>query len=480
MNIKKAFEIDGKLLPTATFDPFTEEDKKNYEEAMKRVEQLKAVADITHAIAETSTSLAKAENDPARIKQIISDLEMRAKAGDIAAAYQIGGYYLGGRHSLPKDEVKGLDYLLVAAHKGFADAQAKAGRHYMYVTKQRNRALPYLYAAAIQGNADANLLLGINFKEGEPNVLERDPIEALRYLKRATTDTPLNAQYAWERGVAAHVLGEIYRDGDGVSVDHSEAIKWYRMASANGIDVKMDLARLLRSQNDPAAREEAETLIADAAQKGDKSAQSVLGAEQWDRELAGLNAGDTHIGFFLVQGKVLGSETKSDKHIRSMPGAGNMAPMVYTVTDTWKVMYFENQANGEQKKINLPDDAKNIAFTAGERVAVLYGGLKDSTGDVTGYPYMIYCLDQKKIVRVEKVAKLLKECGVSNMTSKKKLWFGLAASSLFSLVSFIGIFGVAGFGYMLYRSPKSGVANPSGLVSGHFDKIESWVYANLV
>lgn len=477
----KVFEIDGQLLPTITFDRLSEGQEKPPEEMKKQVEQLLANSKMFDAMADEGEALEKAENDAAK-GQIISDMEIRAKGGEIAASYHLGRIYLDGWYSIPKDEVKGLDYLLLAANKGFAEAQAKVGRHYMYVTKQHDRALPYLYAAAVQGNVDANLLLGINFSEGKAGVLERDPIEALRYLKRAAKETSSNESDTWERGVAAKILAAIYRDGNGVSVDHSEAIKWYRIALANGADVKMALAQVLRSQSDQAAREEAEKLIADAAQNGDKAAQSELAVDKWNQELAGVDAAGKHIGFFLVQGKVLGSELKSDQQIRSSPGFGNMAPAIYTVTDTWKVMYFENQDNGEQKKINLPDDAKKVGFTVGERVAVLYGGLKDGNGNVSGYPYMIYCLDQKKIIRVETLAKLLEECGVSkaNALSKKKIWMGLVASSLFSLIWLIGLLGVAWFGYLLYRSPKSGETSPSVLVSSHLDKIEGWVYANLV
>lgn len=490
MSPKKVFEIDGELLPTMSFDSLEQEesvkdDSLSVEELQKRAEDLRLkadrgsiVADIFHAIVNIGTAIDEARNDNSKLRQILSEFDRKAKSGDVAAQYKLGTLYLEGNSPIEKDEVKGLDYLLSAAKAGFKGAQAKVGRHYMYVTKQRSKALPYLYAAAIQGNEDANLLLGINYKEGIPGVLEQDPIETLRYLKRATIETLPNSK-TWERGVAASILGEIYRDGDGVRSDPSEAIKWFRLALKNGAEVKTDLANLLKSQGDPSAKQEADNLIAAAANEGNKEAQALLADEKWDKELSAITIGGKKICFWLVQGKVLESEIKSQQHIRSA-NYGTAGTSVYSVTDSWKVLHFEKR-NGDHVKLNLPDDAEKVVFSTGERIAVLYAGLDDGTGNATGYPYMIYCLDKKKIIQMRKIAEFFKDCGISpkKLFSGKLVW-PLAAITSFITGSFIGILAAAGFGYLAYKSYKSGGVNSTKLAGDHFDRIENWVYANLI
>ena len=479
MNTKKAFELDGNPLPMIGVDPFTDAESSSLEALKTRADQLAAAAKTGESMTAAAVAWAKATDNAAKEK-IRSDTELLAKGGDIGASCWIGDAYLTGRAPVPKDEVKGLDYLLYAAHKGFAPAQAKVGRHYVFVTEQHNRALPYLYAAAVQGNTDANLLLGLCFRHGEASALERDPIEALRYLRRAAADTPFNVIHAWERGVAARALAEMYRDGDGVGADRSEAIKWYRVALQNGAEVKTDLANLLKSLGDPSAKQEADNLIASAAKEGNKDAQALLADEKWDKELSAITIGGKKICFWLVQGKVLESEMKSQQHIRSTPSYGNGGPSVYSVTDSWKVLHFEKR-NGDHVKLNLPDEAEKVVFTSGERIAVLYAGLDDGTGDATGYPYMLYCLDKKKIIRLRKIAELFKDCGISsrNLFSGKVVW-PLAAVASFLIVPFIGIFAAAGFGYLAYKSYKSGGDGSTKLAGNHFDRIESWVYANLI
>jgi uncharacterized protein len=88
--------------------------------------------------------------------------------------------------------------------------------------------------AADQGLAAAQNILGQLYRDGEG--VARDYAEANRWYRLAADQGNMNAQLS---------LGDLYRDGIGVAQDHSEAARWYRLAADGGNGVaQFDLADL--------------------------------------------------------------------------------------------------------------------------------------------------------------------------------------------------------------------------------------------
>jgi TPR repeat protein len=82
------------------------------------------------------------------------------------------------------------------------------------------RALKLLSPLAEQGNAVAQLKLGIIFSRGETN--PPDHVAALRWFTKAAEQGEVEAQFE---------LGRIYRDGLGTRVDGRVAVYWFERAA---------------------------------------------------------------------------------------------------------------------------------------------------------------------------------------------------------------------------------------------------------
>ena len=76
---------------------------------------------------------------------------------------------------------------------------------------------------AEQGDADAQIILGIMYDKGEG--VAEDNAEAVKWYRLAAEQGEANAQYN---------LGNMYNEGKGVLQDDAEAVKWYRLAAEQG------------------------------------------------------------------------------------------------------------------------------------------------------------------------------------------------------------------------------------------------------
>jgi TPR repeat protein len=126
-------------------------------------------------------------------------------------------------------------------------------------TQQAPEQLPH--ARAAQGDAEAQLRLGLRYAEGD-GVIQNDR-EAARWLELAAKQGLAEAQYHYGlmllkgRGVvqdyhaafnwiekparrgyakAQYSLGELYRYGTGTPVDKPRAYLWFNLAAAQGVD----------------------------------------------------------------------------------------------------------------------------------------------------------------------------------------------------------------------------------------------------
>jgi TPR repeat protein len=81
-----------------------------------------------------------------------------------------------------------------------------------------------LQMLAAQGNAPAQLLVGLKYLHGEGSTATDQPLAA-RWIRRAAEQQQPMAEY-W--------LAAMYEHGNGVPADSSEAVRWYEAAAAQG------------------------------------------------------------------------------------------------------------------------------------------------------------------------------------------------------------------------------------------------------
>jgi len=162
------------------------------------------------------------------------------------ALFTITGFYPEAAHSItnPVDFFKGNIAVGKADreydNKNYKDAfyyykkSAEAGSGYgqfmlanMYLAGEgvRKNVSKYMYwinKSADNGYPSACYLFGVA-------LLYKDPGEAMAYLKKAARK---------EHGAAMHMLGLMHAKGVGTEVNTREALKWFRLAHAQGVHVK--------------------------------------------------------------------------------------------------------------------------------------------------------------------------------------------------------------------------------------------------
>merc|ERR1712070_687737 len=99
---------------------------------------------------------------------------------------------------------------------------------------RHNRAMSFWKKAAKAGSVQGQFRLGEAFYRGEGD-LRQDAEEAIvwlhRCIKHPKIDAPENQELL---ASAATILGYIYMDGEGTSVDNIQATKWFAVGKANG------------------------------------------------------------------------------------------------------------------------------------------------------------------------------------------------------------------------------------------------------
>ena len=80
-----------------------------------------------------------------------------------------------------------------------------------------------LRTKAEQGDKDAQLKLGVMYAEGE--IVSKDIVEAVKWFRKAAEQGDADAQFN---------LGLSYDTGDGAPKDSVEAVRWYRKAAEQG------------------------------------------------------------------------------------------------------------------------------------------------------------------------------------------------------------------------------------------------------
>lgn len=127
--------------------------------------------------------------------------------------------------SNPKEEFD-IEKVRAIAISGSANAQLLLGLAYKEgrgVEKNPEESVKWLRKSAIQGNAEAQFFLGTAYMLGFG--LEKDFHESVKWLKKATEQDHEKAQFG---------LGVMYQDGLGVEKDIKEAHTWFEKAAYQG------------------------------------------------------------------------------------------------------------------------------------------------------------------------------------------------------------------------------------------------------
>ena len=174
----------------------------------------------------------------------------------------------------PKSGVVALDEVRKAAEQGNAEAQVKLGEMYRQgvgVTQDLAETVKWYRKAAEQGHVVAQCNLGVCYAKGDG--VEEDIEEAMKWFRKAAdqgnavaekyyqrclslvaqrkttadavqakvtskseAESPEEVRKAAEQGnaEAQFKLGEMYRQGVGVTQDFAETAKWYRKAAEQG------------------------------------------------------------------------------------------------------------------------------------------------------------------------------------------------------------------------------------------------------
>ena len=198
---------------------------------------------------------------PRRSPEVMKMYLNAKRKNDSEAQYNLG-YACEHGKGVEKDKAEAVKWYRKAAEQGHAEAQNNLGRAYEY-GKGVNRDIPEavkwyrkaaeqgneaaqekvsslkkvvdLLDAAGQGNPDAMFKLGKCYNNGEG--VTPDYAEAVKWYRKAAEQGNASAQYN---------LGRAYDYGKGVKKDKAEAVKWLRKAAEQGdTEAKEELAIIL-------------------------------------------------------------------------------------------------------------------------------------------------------------------------------------------------------------------------------------------
>ena len=122
--------------------------------------------------------------------------------------------------------------------------------------------------AAAQGDAQAQFDLGNKYYYGQG--VTQDHVEALKWYRLAAVQGHATAQ---------NNLGSMHKNGEGVAQDYSEALKWYRLSTVQGVDIAQFNLGVMYYYGQGVTEDYAEALklYRLSAAQGNSSAQHLLG-----------------------------------------------------------------------------------------------------------------------------------------------------------------------------------------------------------
>jgi TPR repeat protein len=172
-------------------------------------------------------------------------LKLAAEKGDPHSQYKIGWLYSMGV-GVERDYLEASKWMHKAAEQGDADAEVNLGMNYMMGTsgfeKNSSEALKWTRKAAEQGLQGAQCNLGAYYENEEGWDVIQDYKEAFHWYTLAA---------AQGNDLAQLRLGRMYVLGKGVAQDFIQAYKWFDIAAAKTPEAKEfrdKVSRLMTSQ----------------------------------------------------------------------------------------------------------------------------------------------------------------------------------------------------------------------------------------
>jgi len=236
----------------------------------------------------------------------LATLQQRATAGDPGAQYQLGFRYQASGAN--QNYAQAAVWLGKAAYQGNAMAQLLLGLLHTLgkgVPQDYSKAAILFRQAADQGNATAEDALGVSYENGL-GVL-KDYSQAAAWYRKAAEQGVVHAQYslgmvyfsglgtakdyqqamywfqkaaAQNSAIARFALGVMYEAGMGTAPDYEQAIPLYRVAAAQGVVGAQNNLGTCYLLGDGTTQDYAQAMywIQKAAAQGDAGAQFNLGA----------------------------------------------------------------------------------------------------------------------------------------------------------------------------------------------------------
>jgi TPR repeat protein len=209
-------------------------------------------------------------------KDAAQAFKLMQSAADLGHGDAMGGlgYFYSQGISVPKEPAKAIEWFRKGAEKGSAKSQYNLGMSLMKAheenpdEKQAAEAMEWIRKAAEQKLPEANLTYGTYAYLGENNIAQNYELAAIHF------------QIAADQGLAdaQNHLGAINENGQGMAIDHDQAIAWYRKAALQGhIRAQANLGRTIGTNNaDENKQNEALAWLSIASQQGDVTAEKCL------------------------------------------------------------------------------------------------------------------------------------------------------------------------------------------------------------
>ena len=154
--------------------------------------------------------------------------------------------------------------LVLAAFASPGSAEPVEDGSAAYVRGDYDVALRLLRSPAEQGNAEAQLLLGMMYHDGEG--VPKDYAQAAQWMRKAAEQ---------DNALAEASLGAMYQNGEGVPKDEAAAVHWLEKAARQGMAPAQFILARLHEQNGKYA--EALKWYRLLASRGDADSQNDVG-----------------------------------------------------------------------------------------------------------------------------------------------------------------------------------------------------------
>lgn len=210
------------------------------------------------------------EDAPEDLSAKVSNLKAKVASGDLDAHVALAQILECGGPGVNQDSTESQRLYTVAAEKGHPMAQFKLA---MLLRKQ---SMDLLSSAAKAGLRNAQVSLASIYANGEPELVAVDTQKALHLLEEAATDPEITTDALWalvrmkrlsksgdmkevcrllqivaDRGhtEAMYDLANLYRIGDGCSLDPEKAVELFTKAAELGhVDSQFALASIYENQ----------------------------------------------------------------------------------------------------------------------------------------------------------------------------------------------------------------------------------------